>query len=248
LKQAVRERVWTLLETKRAARFPGTRGRIPNFVGAEAAADRLASLPEWQNAQVIKANPDAPQLPVRGRALKDGKRLYMAWPRLAGPKPFIVLDPRRLRHPLRHAASIKGAMAGGSPVAIGDMKHIDLVVCGSVAVNRKGARIGKGGGFSDIEFGLLGEAGLIDARTVLVTTVHPLQVVAGELPETGHDFRVDIIVTPDEVIRTRRSRRPSGIVWDDLDDKKIAAIPVLRRLSGRSIRPPRGGKQSAGKT
>ena len=203
-------------------------------MGAEAAAERLASLPEWQKAQVIKANPDAPQLPVRARALKDGKRLYMAWPRLAGNKPFVLLDPVRLGSPLRRAASIKGAIAGGRPVAIGSMEHIELVVCGSVAVNRKGARIGKGGGFSDLEFALLVEAGLIDARTVLVTTVHPLQVVAGELPETRHDFRVDIIVTPDEVIRTRRSRRPPGIDWDDLDDEKIAAIPVLRRLTRRS--------------
>ena len=63
-KQAVREHVWALLERERAARFPGAAGRIPNFVGAEVAAERLASLPEWQVARVLKANPDAPQLPV----------------------------------------------------------------------------------------------------------------------------------------------------------------------------------------
>ena len=36
-KQAVRERVWTLLERERVARFPGATGRIPNFAGAPAA-------------------------------------------------------------------------------------------------------------------------------------------------------------------------------------------------------------------
>jgi hypothetical protein len=63
-KQAVRERVWARLERERAARFPGATGWIPNFAGASAAADRLASLPAWRAARVVKSNPDAPQLPV----------------------------------------------------------------------------------------------------------------------------------------------------------------------------------------
>ncbi len=45
-KQAIRERVWALLERERVARFPGATGRIPNFAGAPAAAARLASLPQ----------------------------------------------------------------------------------------------------------------------------------------------------------------------------------------------------------
>jgi 5-formyltetrahydrofolate cyclo-ligase len=98
-----------------------------------------------------------------------------------------------------------------------------------VAVNRKGVRVGKGGGYSDLEFGLLVEAGLVGADTTIVTTVHALQLLDEELPETEHDFRVDRIVTPDEVVRTRRRRRPRGILWDHLDDEKIDAIPVLRR-------------------
>ena len=79
-KQAVRERVWALLERKRVARFPGAKGRVPNFAGASEAAARLASLSEWRATRVVKSNPDAPQLPVRARALADGKLLYMAVP------------------------------------------------------------------------------------------------------------------------------------------------------------------------
>jgi 5-formyltetrahydrofolate cyclo-ligase len=111
------------------------------------------------------------------------------------------------------------------------MRHIDLVVCGTVAVNRKGVRVGKGGGFSDLEFGLLAERGLVDADTVIATTVHPLQVLDGDLPETGHDFRVDLVVTPDEVIRCRRAHRPPGILWDHLDQGKVDQIPALARLA-----------------
>ena len=88
-KDAVRDRAWTLLERERVARFPGARGRIPNFLGADAAAERLASLPEWRDARVIKANPDMPQLPVRRRALAEGKTVFMAVPRLRDEKPSV---------------------------------------------------------------------------------------------------------------------------------------------------------------
>lgn len=229
-KQAVRERVWAALERERVARFPGAKGRIPNFKGAEAAARRLASQPEWQAATVVKANPDAPQLPVRIRALADGKRVYMAVPRLREQKPFILLDPKRLRVDPRDAASIKGAAASGRPVRLEDVEHVDLIVCGSVVANRKGVRIGKGGGYSDLEFGLLVERRLVDAETRIATTVHPVQLLDEELPETAHDFRVDLVVTPDEVVRARRARRPPGILWEHLDKEKLAAIPVLRGL------------------
>ena len=217
-KQEVRERVWQLLQDEGAARFPGARGRIPNFKGAETAAERLAELPEWHAADVVKSNPDAPQLPVRRRARREGKTLYMAVPRLRDEKPFVRVES----HP-----TIKKAMSEGIPASVEELGHVDLVVCGTVAVNREGVRVGKGGGFSDLELGLLTEAGLVDDATTIVTTVHRLQLVDEELPETEHDFRVDIIVTPDEVVRTGTRRRSPGVIWEHLDDEAIAAIPVL---------------------
>ena len=96
-KEAIRNRIWTLLEDQRAAAFPGARGRIPNFVGASAAAASLAATDVWQAAEVIKCNPDAPQRYVRLRALREGKVIYMAVPRLRQARCFWELDPRRLR-------------------------------------------------------------------------------------------------------------------------------------------------------
>jgi 5-formyltetrahydrofolate cyclo-ligase len=219
-KQAIRERVWELLQREGAARFPGAQGRIPNFRGAEAAAERLAALDAWRAARVVKANPDAPQLPVRRRARKDGKTLYMAVPRLAEPKPFVLVqgDP-----------TIKRAMKEGRPVLVEEVEPVDLVVCGSVAVNRDGVRVGKGGGYSDLELGLLTERGLAGDATTIITTVHPLQILDEDLPESEHDFRVDVIVTPEEVIRVpdRRRKGSPGILWDQLDADKRDAIPVL---------------------
>jgi 5-formyltetrahydrofolate cyclo-ligase len=217
-KDAVRERVWALLERERAARFPGARGRIPNFVGAERAAERLAELPEWQAARTIKANPDAPQLPVRRAALAAGKSVYMAVPRLRGEQPFLRLADD---------ATIKAR--GATPTALDEMPPIDLVVCGTVVVNRDGVRVGKGGGYSDLEFALLAERACVGEHTTIVTTVHPLQLLDEELPETEHDFRVDVVVTPEGVLRTPRRVRPVRILWDHLDPQKVEAIPVLAR-------------------
>ena len=73
-KQQLRERIWDLLEAEGIARFPfPPHDRIPNFAGADDAADRLAETEEWQDADAIKANPDAPQLPDGGRAVGDRK-------------------------------------------------------------------------------------------------------------------------------------------------------------------------------
>jgi 5-formyltetrahydrofolate cyclo-ligase len=219
-KDAVRERVWELLEHERQARFPGAQGRIPNFVGAERAARRLAELPEWTAARTVKANPDAPQLPVRRAALAAGKRVFMAVPRLRHEKPFLRLGDD---------ATIRARDA--VPTAIDELPPIDVIVCGTVAVNRDGVRVGKGGGYSDLEFALLVERGLVDDRTTIVTTVHALQVVDESLPETEHDFRVDVVVTPDETLRLPRTARPPGLLWAHLDDEKIDAIPALAELA-----------------
>jgi 5-formyltetrahydrofolate cyclo-ligase len=234
-KANLRAEVWEAIRVAGAGRFPGIVGRIPNFVGAEAAAERLASTPQWEAATTIKANPDSPQWPVRTRALQDGKTLYMAVPRLASTTPFWRLDPDRLAVAARKASSIKGAATHGEPVAVDGIGHIDLVVCGSVAVDRAGARLGKGGGFSDLEFAFAVEAGLVSDETVVATTVHPVQLIdRGRIPITEHDFPLDLVVTPDAAIRTDgRLPRPRGVLWEHLDADKIADIPELVRR-----RPP----------
>ena len=216
------------------ARFPGAAGRIPNFTGSEAAAERLRGTREWRRARTVKANPDSAQLPVRQRALEDGKTVYMAVPRLAEPDPFFLLDPDHLTDPPRKAASISGAGRSARRVAVSDLAEVGLVVSGCVAVGEDGARLGKGGGFADLEYALASAAGLIGPDTTVVTTVHELQVrPAGEIPVTGHDVPVDLVITPDRIIDCRDrhgTRRAAGICWPELTEEKIAAIPLLAAL------------------
>ncbi len=232
-KAALRQEVWAALTASGVARFPGAEGRIPNFRGAEAAAERLRQTEAWRQAKTVKANPDAPQWPVRQRALEDGKTVFMAVPRLADPNPFFLLDPDQLADTPRKASSIKGASRSARRISVEDLEPVDLVVAGSVAVGEDGARLGKGGGFSDLEFALASEAGLIGTRTVVCTTVHDLQVKPrGSVPTVPHDVHLDVIATPTRVIRVKRSgRRAKGrIRWNELTDEKIAEIPLLQRL------------------
>jgi len=232
-KAALREQVWASLDEPGVARFPKPWNRIPNFVGAEAAAARLAETAEWSAAATVKANPDSPQWPVRERALVDGTVVYMAVPRLARVNPFFLLDPEQLADPPRAASSIKGATRNAQTVDVDALEPVDLVVTGCVAVDESGARLGKGGGFSDLELAIAAEAGLVDAHTVIATTVHELQVLgAGVVPTTAHDLHVDIVVTPERVLRCPRARtsRLPRLQWDQLTEDKIAAIPILQRL------------------
>src|SRR3954452_45969 len=182
-KAELRQEIWAALKAPHATRFPGPDGRIPNFVGAEAAAERLRGTEAWREAGTLKANPDSPQWPVRQRALEDGKLLFMAVPRLAEEEPFFLLDPEHLDRSARGSSSIKGASKSARPVGLDALKPVDLVVAGTVAAGLDGARLGKGGGFSDLEFAVASEAGLIGPGTFVVTTVHEAQVVAaGEIP------------------------------------------------------------------
>ena len=234
-KQDVREHVWRSLEAAGVVPL-GVHGHIPAFHDAAAAADRLAGLGQWGSAQVVKAVPDRPQQPVRRRALVDGKLLYMAVPKLATLLPFYRLDPVALPIDPAEAASKEGAARAGQLVAVADMRPIDLIVTGCVAVGRNGARLGKGAGYSDIEVALLSEAGLIGERTVIATTVHPLQVLEDPIPETAHDFRVDVVVTPHEVIWCDTPVWRGGLDWASLTAEKIAAIPVLAQLAQQTGR------------
>jgi len=237
-KQAVRDRIWDALEDEGIARFPfPPHDRIPNFAGADDAAERLTGTPAWNAAETVKANPDAPQLPVRRAALRAGKALYVAQPRLRDEQPFLRLDPDEIDD-VDDATTVSGISTHGTPVGPAEVDHVDLVVSGSVAVTEQGARIGKGEGYSDLEWALLREIDAVGADTTVATTVHERQVVAGDdagastglaAPEPdAHDVPMDVVVTPERTVRTETPYdRPDGVDWNALDDDRLAEIPVL---------------------
>jgi 5-formyltetrahydrofolate cyclo-ligase len=107
---------------------------------------------------------------------------------------------------------------------------IGLVVSGSVAVTEAGDRIGKGEGYSDLEYAVLLESGLLDHETPVATTVHERQVLAGGVETAAHDVSMDIVVTPERALRPEDGHKPTGIDWDRPSAERIEAIPVLDGL------------------
>ncbi|KAG7370841.1 5-formyltetrahydrofolate cyclo-ligase [Nitzschia inconspicua] len=240
-KWKLRKRIWDYMEDNDIARFPRpVHHRIPNFVGAEMAAVRLVELPEFQAANMIKSNPDTPQRPVRHKILEYGKTLLTPQPRLrTGFFSKILMKELPSLVKVEECTNSQGVVKWGTPVTLNEKYTVDLVVVGSTAVcPRTGARVGKGEGFAELEWGILSAQGNLDPESCLVvTTVHDCQVIDNEddMPEdwklTQHDVPVDIIVTPTRTIRVpNRAPKPCGIFWDLLSPQKLSAIRVLRQL------------------
>ncbi len=241
-KNDIRHKVVQRLALAGAARFPSLAERVPNFSGAERAARLVCELPMWKRARVVKLNLDAPQLALRRAALEEGKIVYLAVPKLRNERCFIEIDPARLARQLTRLSSIRGAAQLGRAVAPAEMRPIDVILCGSVAVTRQGARIGAGGGYGDLEYALMRAEGCVREYTPILTTVHSLQIIDERLPMRGHDIPVDFVITPDQVIAAPSLHpRPRGIIWEILRDDRIASIPLLRksRRGTQSAQSPR---------
>lgn len=168
-------------------------GRIPNFKGADKAAHKLSNLDFYKKSKVILCNPDSPQRPVREIVLRDGKILIVATPKLS--KGFICIEKSENPH---YESTIKGMMEKGKLVKPGDYE-IDIFIAGSVAVSTKGYRIGKGTGFSDIEYKLWEKC--MKENVIRITTVHDLQVI-DYVPSDYWDIPMDLILTPTRIIWT----------------------------------------------
>lgn len=230
-KQSIREAVWDDLADAGVARFPfPPHGRIPNFAGADAAADRLTATPEWAEATTVKANPDAPQRPVRNRALAAGKTVFVAVPRLRERKPFRRLDPATIDD-IDDATTLDGTREHGDLVDAEAMPSIELIVSGAVAVDDRGVRVGKGEGYSDLEYAILHENGLVGDTTPTATTVHPRQRWSDPIPPDPHDVPMGLICTPNGCVRPDDPpSRPQGIDWEAIDADRVDAIPVLQAI------------------
>ena len=152
-KESIRKSIYDkLFHEGQSLRPNGDYGKIPDFKGSDIAAELLASTDEWKSSKTIFCSPDSAQIPVRYLALKDNKNLIMASPNLE--HGYLYLEGSKLNGNEKEASTKEGAFnhcdkffdfGDGSSF---DMA-IDLVVEGSVGVDRFGNRIGKGKGFAD---------------------------------------------------------------------------------------------------
>lgn len=151
---------------------------------------------EWENSETVFSSPDSALLDVRKNALEDGKILIMATPKIK--QGYLLIDSEKVSGREKIASTIDGSFRYGEK--IGSFPQIDLVVEGSLAVDLKGNRLGKGGGFADQEIAHLLNEKVINPATAICTTVHPLQIVDDIITEE-HDKKINMIVTPSMVIR-----------------------------------------------
>lgn len=196
-KQKLREEIWQTLEMKNLIRTSNSCfGKIPNFKGASKAAMMLKNTSEWENSETVFSSPDSALLEVRKNSLKDGKILIMVTPKIK--EGYLLIDPEKVSGREQIASTIAGSFKYGEKIE--SFPQIDLVVEGSLAVDLKGNRLGKGGGFADQEIAYLLNERAIGSHTAICTIVHPLQIVEDIITEE-HDEKINMIVTPDMVIR-----------------------------------------------
>jgi 5-formyltetrahydrofolate cyclo-ligase len=233
-KKRIRERVWKLLEERGVARFPKpVYGRIPNFEGAEAAAELLRRSEEYLHAEVVKVNPDAPQRAVRRAVLTDGRVFSNAH----SPNCKGVPSTRPIQNTakgLRRSIDYKGCLqlrrANSSTESTGHRPDCS----GERCCNSRWMEGGKGEGFSELEYAILKSYGKCNDLTPRSKqTVHDLQLVE-KIPAEPYDLPVNKIYTNTRVIKCPPQPRPHGIIWGLLEEEKVASIPLLRELRSMS--------------
>ncbi len=237
LKARIREEVWE--EMRAEGLSPAPQGSIPTFPGQNKAAERLRRMEVYKRAKTIMVPPDQAQLQVRVNAVLDSKRLIIATPGLRDG--FYLFEKGRVgMKDLVRAVRSSGVQRFGKRLATShkEIREVDLLVTGAVAVGLQGGRIGKGSGYFDLEYMILREIGSIKDRTPIIALVDDLQVREG-VPMEHKDVPVDFIVTPTRIITIETTlQRPSGLLWDLLDERstmRMRPLRELRELSERKV-------------
>ncbi len=230
LKARIREEVWSALDANRVASPRPSKGRIPTFAGARTAALKLVRKDLFREAEVVFSSPDLSLQPIREEVLKTGKTLVMVSPGFSG---FVIVNGAEIPgHRAAVAATPRGALTFGRRVKVPEDIEVDLILAGSVAVDRRGGRLGRGDGQQDMEYAILRELKLVDEQTPVITTVHDLQVVS-EVPMLYHDLPVDYITTPTAFLKVSSGyKKPAGIIWDIVSMETVEKLPLLKILYG----------------
>ena len=193
LKRAKREARKRALEVRDA--IPAERRGV---LGA-AAIERFLALPEVGEASTVMAfwsfGSELPTLPLIEALHDRGARV--ALPRIVEgeiePRAFAPGDPT--------TEAAFGALEP-SDGAIVEPHDIDVIATPAVAFDRRGQRVGYGGGFYDRFFARARS----DALRVGIALGPQLLDPELELPAGAFDLPVDVVVTEAETVRFRRDR------------------------------------------
>ncbi|MBE3596881.1 MAG: 5-formyltetrahydrofolate cyclo-ligase [Hydrogenibacillus sp.] len=152
--------------------------------------ERLLETPEYARARVIAAYMPLPGevdiRPLFERARRAGRSILL--PRVERSGSSLVFYPFT-----DSSALIQGKLGIWEPdpsrVEPAEPSSIDLVIVPGLAFDRRGYRLGYGGGYYDRTLSLL-------VRSVRMAVAFSWQVL-DFIPHDAHDERVSVIVTPD---------------------------------------------------
>ncbi|MEU1124432.1 5-formyltetrahydrofolate cyclo-ligase [Streptomyces sp. NPDC005899] len=164
---------------------------------AELLASRAAALPELADARTVAAYVSVGREPGT-HALLDALRTRGVRVLL----PVLMADNDLDWAAYRGAGHLEPAGRGllepdGERLGPDAVLEADAVLLPGLAVDRRGMRLGRGGGSYDRVLARLAAAG---AHPALVVLLHDDEVVA-RVPEEPHDHPVDAVVTPARTLR-----------------------------------------------
>ncbi|XP_001607418.1 methenyltetrahydrofolate synthase domain-containing protein [Nasonia vitripennis] len=233
-KQDFRKKVWCHMAEKRLSNsFRSLCSRTPFFKRATEATKRLCELEELKKSKLLMISPDKFVILL---PLKKEKEILIPTPRLFNGLFSHIKNAAGLpEEESKNVITRNNIKQIESPVNFDtttDLK-VDMLILGSVCVNRAGYRIGDGAGFADLEYAILSKMKAVNEKTTVVTLVHDCQIL-DDLPNElfePHDVPVDIIITPTQTIFVNpRLPKPTEIIWPAISKRRLAGMPVLGEI------------------
>ncbi|PVD32520.1 hypothetical protein C0Q70_07960 [Pomacea canaliculata] len=247
-KWSIRKKIWNYMEDNDLVNFPRPpHNRIPNFVDAALAADKVAQLDVFKSARTVKINPDKPQEHARFLTLEARKNLLVPTPRLRTGLFNKIMPPEDAnKEMLRKCSTALGVKEHSKRISLTEKVTIDLVIVGSVAVSKEGFRIGKGEGFADLEYAMMATMEAVGPNTVVVTTVMTVKSLKSQKLWLKIMTLLLIILSPQ--LRLRELQQEAGkdvhLKGQEVDDEEFEErMDRERRERGIRGRGWRGGRR-----
>lgn len=210
---------------------------VPDFTGREQCDERLMSLPALTEAKTVFVAPDNSLENYRALALRAGQRLVV--PTFGLARGFVLLDGTQIDPGrVELASTLDGMERHGTTLSLAELRQlrtIDAVVTGAVAVTTQGLHFGSGDGNLDLEWALMRHLGLVTSETPIIVSVHDCQVLDARVRPGSHDAVVDVIITPERTLKCAPTlHKPDGIFWNEIRGQAIRSKPYVRDLLARS--------------
>lgn len=191
-------------------------------------AQKLRMLKTYQDAVTVFATPEPSLLQARINCLADGKNLIMPGPALI--QGFYLITARSVAfRNIPAAVTFHGLERYGSLLRPGELVNLslELLITGSVVVDRRGGRIGEGKGFFDLSCALLQELGGLGQYWSAYSLVSETSISADTLPQDIWDIKLNGLVTPTEILSFAPTHEKPRIYWKELPLNRVRKSNLL---------------------